>query len=536
VKISLERLDTRALHLDLSGDGGEHVVITTTAGLRGTLEQTDERLTLQGVAAESVALKALRIALGELLLSTATGAAFDGLGLTLERRAGYLAFDVTAASIIVLDLVVAVDDVLVTGRVELGGARLHVGADDGSLAAERMELSGFAVRIGELELAAEAMSGLDVAIRWGSKGFALDAGSLAGPALRVATKDLRLTGSGVALSALALDSRHIEVGKVAFAGGQIALTLSPPPAPAARASTPPADRSSAPPPAPAARSSAPPAPPAARSSSPPAPVVMREPIVDLHVLDSLSGTVDVDVDVDLTVPIIGSRKATHRLRIPIDRGSIDYRVLESNLAALENALLDFSVRDGALVLERVNPLFPARGHGKPVVVWDLDATDLAIAETNRVRLAVLPRARLVGGDDDAPKSHSAPSGSAIALRKLGLQKVDVRLALAPVEGPLAGTVRPRHVDSFVLQGSVFHHPSTPPRDGTLLGEIAGASLAIADLRLGTTGLDIANIAFARLSPIEIAFSDVHPKSVEVGLEGATFEGLVVTHGPPREGA
>jgi hypothetical protein len=526
VKISLERLDTRALRLDLSGDGGEHVVIAATTGLRGTLEQDGERLTLQGVAAESIALQALRIALGQLVLSSTTGATFEGFGLTLEQRTGYLAFDVTAASIVVLDLTVAVDDVLVTGRVELGGARLHVGADDGSLAAERMELSGFAVRIGELELATEAMSGLDVAIRWGNKGFALDAGSLAGPALRVTTKDLRLAGSGVALSALALDSRHIEIGKIAFAGGQLALKLSPPPA--ARSSAPPAARSSAPP---AARSSAPPA-----AGRPSAPVVMREPVVDLHVLDSLSGAIDVDVDVDLTVPIIGSRKATHRLRVPIDRGSIDFRELESNLAALENALLDFSVRDGALVLERVNPLFPARGHGKPVLVWDLDATDLAVAETNRVRLAVLPRARLVGSDDDAPKSQAAPSGSAIALRKLGLQKIDVRLTLAPVEGPLAGIVRPHRVDSFVLQGSVFHHPSTPPREGTLLGEIAGASLTVAGLRLGTTGLDIANVAFARLSPIEIAFSDVHPTSVELGMEGAAFEGLVVTHGAPRESA
>lgn len=513
MKISLENLDARGLLVDLDGATGERILVRSAAGLRGTVHQQGERLTLSEVGAESLALEALRVVLGELVLSSATGAAFEGLALSLDQSGAKLSLDATATSLVALDLEVAVGDVLVKGRVTLAGARLSVRDAEGSLSADRMNLSGFALRIGDVEAAADAWSGTAVAIRWGAAGFGMDARSMEGPAVRFATKDLRFSGTGMEVAALALDAKHVEIGHVGVAGGQLAIAL--------RGAGTGAQPSAGPPAGAGAEAGA----------------GARSPAFDWRLLDFLSGDIDVDVEVDLTVPIIGSRKATHRLRVPIEDGSIDYRELEKNLSALENALLDFSVREGALVLERVNPLFPARGHGKPVVAWDLDEPGLAAAEAHRVRLAVLPHARVVGSDDDAPKSQTAPPGSqtapsksAIALRKLALNRINVRLALAPVAEEVCSTgpVRATSIDTIIVQGSVVHHLGAPPIPGNILGEIGGAALAVAGLRLGTIALDASSIRVGNLSPIEVAFLGLEPTNVQLGLEAVGLDGIVVT--------
>ena len=507
VKISLERLDARALDVELPGTRGERVMVRAAEGLRGVLAQDAGALTLSDITAETFAVDTVRLVLGELVLSSATGITFGGVGLTLEQREGQLAFDVTASSALALDLTVEVDGFRLSGRMQLEGFCLSVRNGDGSLEAERVELSGFAMRIDGTDIAAESVSGSAVAIGWGSKGFTLTAAAMGGPAVRITAADLRLAGTDVAMRAFALGPGRIEVGGVTVAGGQLALTF--------------ASRDEAVKPV------------EKRAATEAPPALSRAALAEWHALDLLSGEVDVDVELDLSVPILGSRNATHRLRVPIERGSLDFRALENNLSTLENALLDFSVRDGALVLERINPLFPARGHGKPVVVWDLDPTDLAIAETNRVRLAVLPHARVVGSNDDdrAPKSEGeGKEPRAIALRRLGLHRINVRLALAPIDGPLVGQVRPRRVDSLVLQGSVFHHPGHPPPAARLLGEVAGASVALVGLRLGTTTLDASSVTFGSLAPIEVGFLDVNPTNALVDMAQVAFEGVVVTLG------
>src|SRR5690606_11056084 len=95
----------------------------------------------------------------------------------------------------------------------------------------------------------------------------------------------------------------------------------------------------------------------------------RRPWLDWNLLDSLTGHAHVDVGIDITLPLIGRRRAVHQLRVGVQQGRIDYRALESDLSALEDALLDFSVRDDALVLELGIPLLPTRGMGKPLIRW-----------------------------------------------------------------------------------------------------------------------------------------------------------------------
>ena len=366
VKISLDRIDSRALVVDLPGAGDERVAVRSIVGLQGLLEQAAGRLTLSNVAAEALALDALRVLFGSLALSCGQGATFGDLSVALDQRPDHLVLDVRAASLTMLDLGVVDDDVVVGGGVALVGARLSVRDAEGSLSADAVELAGFRLRIGDLELSADKLSARGVVIRWGAAGFSLTADVLEGPALRITSAELRVALSGVRVRSFSLDGAQITVGEAAAETGSVAISF------ATETSAKGADA----------------------SANEAQPEKRDEPLLDWRVLDALTGQVDVDVEVDLSVPVIGSRNATHRMRVAIDHGALDYRELESNLSTLENALLDFSVRDGVLRLETVNPLFPARGHGKPIVVWDLEASDVALAEQGRVRLAVLTRARL----------------------------------------------------------------------------------------------------------------------------------------------
>jgi hypothetical protein len=56
--------------------------------------------------------------------------------------------------------------------------------------------------------------------------------------------------------------------------------------------------------------------------------------LDLRLLDLISGKLEIDAAVDASVPIIGRRKATHAFRVPIDRGTFDFKRLERGLSAL----------------------------------------------------------------------------------------------------------------------------------------------------------------------------------------------------------
>jgi hypothetical protein len=512
MKIALDRIDSHGLVVDLadvkdaSAATREHIAIRSATGLRGVLEQEADRLALSETTAEILVLDALHVLLGELVMSNAKGATLHGVTLALVQETSSLSLDASAGSVVTADLAITVDDVVLAFGATLTDAHLTVRDAEGSLTAERVEMHDFSLRVGDLQLAAGAVGGRAVAIRWGAQGFAMNAAGLAAPALDVTSGDLRLALTSVDIEAFTLDGPTVTARRATVGAGRLALALS--------------TSSSAP------AVAAPTAPTATTATT--ATAATRTPFFDWRALDGLSGEIDVDVEVDLTVPLIGHRKATHRLRAPIAGGALDYRALENNLSALENALIDFSVRDGRLCLERVNPLFPARGHGKPIVLWDLDAPDLALAERDRVRLAVLPSARMAEAASDvepldAREPREPAKKSSIALRRLALHRIDVKLALAPVQAALTGRLRLRSIGALVVQGSVDHAPDEAQRPGAVLGELSALAASLAGVPLGAGLLDVGNLELASASPIELTFVDIHPTKVQVDLTRLVLE-------------
>src|SRR5690606_38543108 len=117
----------------------------------------------------------------------------------------------------------------------------------------------------------------------------------------------------------------------------------------------------------------------------------RAPL-DLGFLDRLRGRIHLDVVTDIRLPIIRTRRATHTVRLEVRDGMIEYKRLEKGLAPLEDAVLDFAIRKGRLVLEKDIPLIPF--DRRTLVSWPLEEDERRLADGGWVRLARLARPRV----------------------------------------------------------------------------------------------------------------------------------------------
>jgi hypothetical protein len=246
-------------------------------------------------------------------------------------------------------------------------------------------------------------------------------------------------------------------------------------------------------------------------------------VFDFRLLDGLSGSLHVDAVVDMTVPIIGHRRATHKLRLQVEDGSIDYRELESDLSALEESLLDFAVRDEALVLERGIPLLPTRGFGKPLVFWDLGPEDLALAHKRRVRLSVLPSARLAADlkEEREPRERESSTGM-FALRRLGLEHIALDLSLNEVSGPMQGALKSLSCERLMARGEVQHELLGEARPGVVHAELHGLATSVEGLMLGELELSVARVQLGKLHDAALLFVGLKPTHLRVALDALTM--------------
>ena len=220
---------------------------------------------------------------------------------------------------------------------------------------------------------------------------------------------------------------------------------------------------------------------------------------DLGFLDRVSGRLDVNMTLDMSVPVLGRREATHHFRVPIANGVINYRELERDLANFEDAFIDVEVRGQALVIERAIPLIP--GLEKPLVVWDLDPEELELARRRLVRLRTIPRLRLAsrGGGGDR---------SSLSIRSLRFDDVNIAIALAAPAAGEKDSIGRASAGALRVTGRLAHEPSRTAE---------GAEVT----RASATGSQLA------AGPLELG-SRVAVESIELGalVEGtATFRGL-----------
>lgn len=504
MRIDLGQLSVQGLLLELpgsqAGQQDKRVRIDSAEQLRGVLVQAASGFQLSNVVCPRLVVSKLDWLFGTLGLRAEEAAQLTGLAVDGATTSGELELALKLGGLGATKLELSVGNLRIIGQVDGQGLSLFSGPAVGRLRAENAVFSSLEVRTASLSVALPSLKVEGLLVDWGGDDFVLEASKLEGGELTLEQAGAKLRGSGLAVSGLRVLGASVQVAQASLARLDVAAELSAPVPDSTR------ERDASP---------------SNQASAP--------PVFDYELLNGLAGRLDVDVAVDLAVPIIGRRRATHELRIALEDGALDYRELENNLARLEDSLLDFSVRDGALVLERGLPLISTRGRGKPIVVWDLSPEDLALAEDRRVRLAVLPKARLAGSSGQSepppPPDPQEESSSSFRLRHLSLQDIDASLRLAATASG-RGALRELTFASLTVQGTVHHDPEGPKREGRVKGALADLRTTLAGLPLGSQRVGTA-IEVASVHEIDVTFEDVRPRRASAVVEGIVIRSLLL---------
>jgi len=245
-------------------------------------------------------------------------------------------------------------------------------------------------------------------------------------------------------------------------------------------------------------------------------------IRDFEFLDSLNGHVNVDVDVDADVPVIGTRKATHPYRTPITDGTVSIEKLEDDLSGLEDAVIDFELEDGKLILEKDLPLIP--WDNTTLISWDLDPEELALAERDRVRLRTLLNYDLHFGDGDGGGGGGGTAG--VVLRRIAARNLDVVLSMtrpAAIALGDAGTIRVGTEDrpglvELSASGEAHFEPGKELAPTTLNASIDEVLLGLAGLKIAIAAIDADAIRLQKIRDVEITLEGYLPRRLEAKVD------------------
>lgn len=503
--IELDGIDSGSIVIALppggpDGEKAQNVAVREIVQLRGKLRRESSGVRSSDVTAQAAILDALKLWFGSVLVASDGAATLRGARTGFDPNPAHVHFDLDLESISAERLRIEVVPTLVVfATTELSEAQLQVRGKEGRVKSRTARLKNFSLRLAAVEIEAPELTARELLVAWGDGTFYLRAEA-------VQAKELIVTaqGSKIRLLGLCADALTVENGDVAADGlradGAI-LNLDLPAVPVdserAQAAQPEADAGQR-------------------------PAGSQRPVFDFRVLDGLSGHVHADLTLATTLPVLQRRRATHRFRIAIDEGSIDYRALESDLARLEDSLLDFSLRGDALVLEIGVPLLPTRGFGKALLRWPLSDAEIELARARRVRLSTLPQFAFDQPGSGEQVSSSESSSRPVELIEFDLKLLDVELSLTPLQTSLPAIVQALSLGSCRLAGSLRHHRSEDTPAGEVEAQLEGVRLDLCGLPLNDKSLDLKDLAVGRVAPCRVTFDDLRPRRATVELDSISI--------------
>jgi hypothetical protein len=271
-----------------------------------------------------------------------------------------------------------------------------------------------------------------------------------------------------------------------------------------------------------------------------APVTLSDDVVfrgdqrlfDLRDLDRLSGSIELGLAVEAQIPVVGTYSLARTFHIPIAEGSFDFVDVERQLSTLEDAFIDFAVREGALVLKRDIPLLPTRG--KTLVSWPLSPVEQALAANRVIRVRTLARAQ-------TPPQTRKDEGKA-TIKQVRIENPLISLSLAPA-APLEPGDDPRpaislgEMGTLSLTGGLRYR--NPQRDQPGLRELAVAltaravSLALRDLPAGGRSIAAPEIGAAELEAAITEWQGFTPRRISIRGRDLEVRQLAVRGGGSR---
>jgi hypothetical protein len=238
-----------------------------------------------------------------------------------------------------------------------------------------------------------------------------------------------------------------------------------------------------------------------------------------EILDQLEGHLNVDLLVDFIGPIVGHREETHRFRVVIENGAIDYERLEGDVSWLERSFVDFAVGDDRLEVRRDIPLIPFYT-GKPLLWWPLDEEGLALARRRKIRLR-----NLLHWELPEEERERRAGGSRVKLEQVEAQNIDVALALGePAWLELGRLGRIRFAPAAehgppraAVTGELHHHADQEYQPTKLEAAVGPLEGAIEGLKLGGTRLSAARVSPERLRG-ELVWTGMRPGGLVVAAD------------------
>ncbi len=237
-----------------------------------------------------------------------------------------------------------------------------------------------------------------------------------------------------------------------------------------------------------------------------------------HFLDALQGKLDLDLILDMTLPWIGQRRATHYFRVPIEDGTIDYEKLEDDVHWLESAFLTVERVDDTLVLTRDLPLVPYSG--KALLVFPLEPEDVPIAAYRRVHLRNLVRPQVPKKSGKASKKDGK---SRLTLHSLSLDNIKLSLhtksptQIAFPNGAILqlGDEEQPGLMNLEVTGALHYRAEEEHEPTTLSGHIELVDVTIKDLPLGSSLVSADRLHMSAIDTIEIVFEGFRPRRLEL---------------------
>lgn len=538
MRLAIDRLLSDGLTLELPRDGADadRLELERGVGVRGTYVSDRETIALEGVQAdeldaarvvwhvgEATHLTAAPLVLGgaELEASIARGvlhgrqpfvgrlgarelqgravgleigathiaaASIEGAAVSYQSQEGEPA-EVRLSRLALLALAVATH----AARIELeaaecrgGAARFGGGALE--LALATIELRGGRAKLGDLELAFAAAAASDVRLARVEGKWQIALRSLSLRGLEIRSRDARAVVSRVELGeGLRYGSEGLAVPACEIDEIEVDASL---PEPAPTSGT-----------------------------------VRRGPPPDLRFLDCLSGRLHVDMNVDVRLPVIQRRVATHEFRIPIDRGTIDFHELERDLAFLEDAVLDFKVKGDRLVFQKDIPLVPF--DEETIVYWSLEDDEIELASKNLVRLRRLAEAK--------QPERKKKEDSRVELVQLDVDPIEAVLSL---DGPAdllhrglrvrLGAPGKQALAELRVAGAVRHRPNQAPQPGELRVDARELRVGFDGLSVGGRVASASSLGVGAIANAHVAFQGIRPRAIRGTIRGLETRGLRVS--------
>ncbi len=227
---------------------------------------------------------------------------------------------------------------------------------------------------------------------------------------------------------------------------------------------------------------------------------MLGPQIDWRFLDALHGNIALDLSVDLAVPVIGSFERNYEIEIPIEGGIVDFKKLERQLGAIEDAIIDFEVEDGRLILEKDIPLMPS----KTLLYWPLGPEEQRLAKDDKIRLSTLMRpmkpantpAELTKAADDAREKFAdawkdrsgsgPPEPKSFRLLGVDIGAADIQLSF----GTPSGTPREGRKGNIDASGRLSLHGGLRYRAEGSAPDEPALQLGLEAVRVATEGITI----------------------------------------------